>query len=67
MTDPPKLYPGHQHQWAATTCGGIHAFGEECKHAELVSCAVCGFQVPRNLARLDGTPAQPEPPDQEPT
>jgi hypothetical protein len=36
MTKRPKLYPGHQHQWADDLLGG-----------PWVRCTVCGFEAPR--------------------
>jgi hypothetical protein len=56
MTDLPKLYPGHQHQWTDLDPTGFPM------PPGLVICRVCDFEVPRNLAHLDGRPAQPEPP-----
>ena len=50
MTDWPKLYPGHRHQWEpALDLPGT-----------MLRCKVCEFTVPHTVANLDGQPANPD-------
>ena len=52
MTDRPKLYPNHRHQWVPAPSNS------EAGWPALVACTVCGFTVPRTAATLDGEPAR---------
>jgi hypothetical protein len=49
----PQLYPRHQHQWTYRVPAGFPTT------PATVVCTVCGFEVPRNLAKLDGTITEP--------
>lgn len=58
MTNEPKLYPNHRHQW--TDADPALFVSDQAR------CTVCGFTVPRRLAKLDGTPTQPDQPEATP-